>query len=100
LRDKGEEKTTENKREELSFQDERRRENKLKVCCAHVAFILGFTGGIPNGQLNIIIFKNFVDDFICKVKLKFSIHTKYFKNSSSFFNSLGNREHSQRSEMH
>jgi hypothetical protein len=49
LRDKGEEKTTENRREELSFQDERRRENKLKVCCAHVAFILGFTDGIPNG---------------------------------------------------
>jgi hypothetical protein len=57
LRDKGEEKTRENKREELSFQDERRRENKLKVCCARIAFILGFTDGISNEQLNIIIFK-------------------------------------------
>ena len=60
----------------------------MKVCCTRGAFILGFTDEILDRQLNIIMFIYFVNDFICKVKLKFSIHTKKFNNPSKIFNSI------------
>jgi hypothetical protein len=58
----------------------------MKVCYTHGAFILGFADGITGGLLNIIIFKYYVSDFICKVSLKFFICTKNFTNPSRFFN--------------
>jgi ribosomal protein S18 len=42
--------------------------------------------GIPNKKLNIIIFKYFIRDSVCKIKLKFSIRTKNYKNPSIYFN--------------
>ena len=58
----------------------------MRVYCSRGAFILGFMDGIPDGQLNITIFRYLVSDFICQVKLKFSIRTQNFKNPSRFFN--------------
>jgi hypothetical protein len=58
----------------------------MKVCCSHEAFILGFTDEILNEQLNIIIFKYSISDFVYKVKLKFLSRTINFKNPSTYFN--------------
>jgi len=75
----------------------------MKVCCARRAFILGFTNGIPDEKLNIIIFKYFICDSVCIVKLKFSIRTKNYKNPSIFFNFvryfIGKIVNNQQSEM-
>jgi hypothetical protein len=75
----------------------------MKVCCACRAFILGFTDVIPDRKLNIIIFKYFICVSVCKVKLKFSIHTKNYKNPSIFFNFVryfvGKIVNSRQSEM-
>jgi hypothetical protein len=54
----------EEKREE-QFGFERRRENKMKHCLmCPKSFILGFTDGIPDEKLNIIVFKYSINDSV------------------------------------
>jgi hypothetical protein len=48
-------------------------------------FILGFTDGILDRILNINIFKIFVGDSICEVKVKFSICMKIFRNPFKYY---------------
>jgi hypothetical protein len=52
-----EEKRRVNKREEdvQEIKKKKKRRKWSHVCCAREAFILGFTVGIPDGSLNIII---------------------------------------------
>ena len=44
------------------------------------SFIIDFTDGILDGIININIFKFFIGDAICKVKIKLSIRIKFFRN--------------------
>ena len=66
------------------------------------SFILGFTEGIPDRILNINIFKIFVGDSICEVKVKFSICMKFFQKPLQIlpttFHSVSKRVNSQQSE--
>jgi hypothetical protein len=57
---------------------------KLRLLCMW-SFILGFTDKIPYGILNISIFKFSAGDFVCEVKLKFSIRTKNFRKASNYY---------------
>jgi hypothetical protein len=60
---------------------------KPRLLCSW-SFILGFSDGIPNRILNIKIFKISVGDFVCEIKLKFSIRTKKFRNPSKYYRQL------------
>jgi len=74
------------KKREKKKVDERRRMKKMNphMLCPW-SFILGFTEKIPDEILNINIFKIFIGDSVCYVKVKFSIHTKNFKNPSKYY---------------
>jgi hypothetical protein len=60
------------------------KEDEARMLCSW-SFILGFTEGIPDRILNINIFKIFVGDSICEVKVKFSICMKFFRNPSKYY---------------
>jgi hypothetical protein len=59
---------------------------KNEVLVLSLGFILRFTKGITDELLNIIILNYFFGDSLSNFTLKFSFHTKNFKNPSIFFN--------------
>ena len=59
---------------------------KNEVLVLSLGFILRFIKGITNELLNIIILNYFFGDSLSNFTLKFSFHTKNFKNPSRFFN--------------
>jgi hypothetical protein len=46
-------------------QEKKREQNEAPFAVSVELFILGFTDRILDGQLNIIIFKFFIDDSVC-----------------------------------
>lgn len=54
---------------------------KMEPCLLCLwSFILGFTNEMTNKILHFNISKIFINDFVCKVKLKFLFCTKIFRN--------------------